>query len=47
MPARAHDYSTDQPTLREITPGHYIHCNEAEFARYREELGLNAEEKNV
>ena len=47
VPARAHDYSTDQPTLREITPGHYIHCNEAEFARYREELGLNAEEKNV
>ena len=47
VPARAHDYSTDQPTLREITPGHYIHCNEAEFARYREELGLNAEEKKA
>ena len=37
-PARVHDYSTDPPTLREITPGHYIHCNGAEFARYQEEL---------
>ena len=39
-PARAHDYSVDKPSLREITPGHYIHCNDAEFAQYQKELGL-------
>lgn len=39
-PTKAHDYSVDQPSLREIVPGHYIHCNDAEFKRYQEELGL-------
>lgn len=39
-PARVHDYSVDKPSLREIVPGHYIRCNDAELARYREELGL-------
>lgn len=36
----AHDYSTDLPSLREITPGHFVHCNDAEEARYKKELGL-------
>ena len=35
-----HDYSVDKPTLREITPGHFVHCNDAEEARYKKELGL-------
>ena len=39
-PVRAHDYSVDKPSLREIRPGHWIHCNDAEFAAYRKELGL-------
>ncbi len=39
-PALAHDYSVDKPSLREITPGHFIYCNDAEFERYRKELGL-------
>ena len=39
-PHKAHDYSVDKPILREILPGHFIHCNEAEFAAYRKELGL-------
>ena len=39
-PATAHDYSTDKPSLREIVPGHYIHCNEAEFQQYKKEIGL-------
>ena len=39
-PAKAHDYSVDKPSLREITPGHYIHCNNAEFESYKKELGL-------
>ena len=37
-PAQAHDYSTDKPTLREIVPGHFIYCNDAEFEAYQEEL---------
>ena len=37
-PAEAHDYSVDKPTLREIVPGHFICCNDAEFAAYQEEL---------
>ncbi len=38
-PIAEHDYSVDQPTLREITPGHFIHCNEAEFVKYQAEIG--------
>ena len=38
-PAEAHDYGHgDEPALREVTPGHFVYCNEAEFARYAEEL---------
>ena len=37
-PAKVHDYSVDKPTLREIVPGHFIYCNDAEFAAYQEEL---------
>ena len=36
----AHDYSVDKPTLREIIPGHFVHCNDAEEKAYREEFGL-------
>ena len=32
-----HDYETDKPTIREVLPGHFIYCNEAEFAKYKEE----------
>ncbi len=35
-----HDYSVDQPTMREIKPGHFVYCNDAEEKKYREELGL-------
>jgi ABC-type oligopeptide transport system ATPase subunit len=37
-PNEAHDYSVDKPTLREITPGHFIYCNEAELEQYKKEL---------
>lgn len=37
-PVLAHDYSTDLPELKEITPGHFIHCNNAEFEVYKSEL---------
>ena len=39
-PLASHDYTVDKPTLREILPGHFVHCNDAEEARYKEELGL-------
>lgn len=39
-PLAEHDYSVEGPTMREITPGHFIYCNGAEFEKYREELGL-------
>jgi len=39
-PLAEHDYSVDKPTLREITPGHFVHCNDAEEQKYKEELGL-------
>ncbi len=32
-----HDYSTDLPSLREILPGHFVYCNDAEEAKYRKE----------
>ena len=35
-----HDYSVDKPTLREIKPGHFVYCNDAEEAKYKKELGL-------
>lgn len=37
-PLASHDYSKEQPTMREITPGHFIRCNSEEFEKYKEEL---------
>ena len=34
----SHDYSEDLPSLREITPGHFVYCNDAEEKKYKEEL---------
>ncbi len=39
-PLSAHDYSKEQPTLREVAPGHFVQCNQAEFEAYEKELGL-------
>ena len=40
-PLSAHDYNgTDQPSLREVAPGHFVHCNDAEYMAYRREMGL-------
>ncbi len=38
-PLTAHDYKTDAPSLREVAPGHFVHCNEAEYQEYRRQLG--------
>ena len=35
-----HDYSVDKPTLREVAPGHFVRCNDAEEMKYKKELGL-------
>lgn len=35
VPLKEHDYSVDKPTLREVLPGHFVHCNQAEFEKYR------------
>ena len=35
-PIAEHDYSVDAPSFREITPGHFVRCNDAEEAKYRE-----------
>ena len=34
-PLAAHDYSVDQPSFREISPGHFVYCNDAEEAEYK------------
>ena len=39
-PIAEHDYSTDKPSLREVCPGHFVYCNDAEEQKYRSELGL-------
>ena len=33
-----HDYSQEQPTLREIQPDHFVLCNQAEFDEYQKRL---------
>ncbi len=37
-PLAEHDYSVDKPTLREVSPGHFVHCNEVEYQRILKEL---------
>ena len=37
-PIVEHDYSVDKPTFREIEPGHFVQCNDKEFAEYQREL---------
>ena len=37
-PLAEHDYSQDKPSFREIAPGHFVHCNDAEEEKYKKEL---------
>ncbi len=37
-PLAEHNYTVDKPTLREILPGHFILCNDAEFEKYKAEI---------
>lgn len=43
-PTLDHDYSEQKPTFREISPGHFVSCNDVEFARYQKEYGYEAAE---
>lgn len=33
-PLADHDYSVDKPQMREVEPGHFVSCNQAEFEKY-------------
>jgi len=33
-----HDYSVDLPSMREISEGHFVYCNDAEERMYKEQL---------
>ena len=35
-----HDYSVNQPTMREILPGHFVYCNDDEETKYKQEYGI-------
>lgn len=39
-PEKCHDYDKEQPAFREVTPGHFVLCNEAEFQEYRKKMEL-------
>jgi len=34
----SHDYSVDKPSMREVCPGHFVYCNDAEFENYKKQL---------
>lgn len=38
-PLAEHDYTTDKPTFREVRPGHFVQCNDAEYKKILSELG--------
>ena len=37
-PLAEHDYSVDQPQMREVRPGHFVYCNDAEYQKYKQAL---------
>jgi oligopeptide transport system ATP-binding protein len=37
-PIADHDYSTSRPSMREIAPGHFVYCNDAEEEKYKSQL---------
>ena len=36
VPLRDHDYTTEQPSFREVLPGHFVLCSDSEEKAYRE-----------
>lgn len=41
-PLAEHDYSVDKPSFREVRPGHFVQCNEAEYQKIMAELANGA-----
>ena len=37
-PIAEHDYSVHQPSLREVSPGHFVYCNDEEEEKYKKQL---------
>ena len=37
-PIAEHDYSVSTPSFREIAPGHFVYCNDAEEEKYKQQL---------
>lgn len=37
-PLAEHDYTVDKPSMREVKPGHWVKCNDAEYNKYLEAL---------
>ena len=37
-PIAEHDYSVDKPSMREVAPGHFVYCNDAEEQAYKQQL---------
>ncbi len=37
-PLAEHDYTVDKPSFREVRPGHFVQCNEAEYQKIMEQL---------
>lgn len=37
-PSIEHDYSEEQPQMREVSPGHFVYCNTEEMKRYQDEI---------
>jgi oligopeptide transport system ATP-binding protein len=35
-PLAEHDYSVNAPTFREVSPGHFVYCNDAEEEQYKQ-----------
>ncbi len=42
-PILDHDYSKEGPSMREVSPGHFVYCNTEEFERYSKELQESAQ----
>ena len=38
VPLRDHDYTTEQPSFREVLPGHFVLCSDSEEKAYRKKV---------
>ncbi len=42
-PLESHDYTVNKPSFREVLPGHFVMCNDAEEEAYKAEFGAKEE----